>query len=273
MAKPPTSDLTPANSPAALPVAATTIHTSAAGLSTAWNTVPLANDLQLPVYVAKPTGSGPFPVVMVVQEIFGVHEHIADVARRLAGLGYLALAPDLYFRLGNAAAVSEIDLLRRDFVAKTSDAQVLGDLDATVSWSASQGGDVQRLGLTGFCWGGRIAWLYAAHQPRVRAVVAWYGRLLGERTTIHPQHPVDVVDRLSAPVLGLYGGQDQGIPLSSVNALRAGLEAVGHLDSEIILYPEAGHAFFADYRSSYRRTEAQDGWRRLQAWFVQHGVS
>ena len=272
MATPPTTAATPANSTAAGPVPATTIHTPDAGLSVAWNRVALTGGQQLPVYVAKPTGAGPFPVVLVVQEIFGVHEHITDVARRLAQLGYLALAPDLYFRLGNAAAVTDVEVLRRDFVGKTSDAQVLADLDATVAWSVSQTGDERRLGLTGFCWGGRIAWLYAAHQPRLKAAVAWYGRLQGDRTPIHPLHPIDVVAQLSAPVLGLYGGQDQGIPLASVEAQRAALAAAGRRDAEIVVYPAAPHAFYADYRASYRATEAADGWRRLKAWFIAHGV-
>ena len=247
-----------------------TIHTPADGLSVGWSTVAVG-EAKLPVYHAKPAGDGPFPVVVVIQEIFGVHEHITDVARRFAKLGYLAVAPELYFRLGDPKQAPDIDTLRKEFVAKTGDAQVLADLDATVAWAATQGGDTARLGVTGFCWGGRITWLYAAHQPQVKAAVAWYGRLTGEKTALSPAHPIDVAAQLKAPVLGLYGGKDQGIPLEAVEAQRAALEAAGK-PSVIQVYDEAPHAFFADYRPSYRAEAAADGWKRLQEWFARNGV-
>ncbi|GDY14369.1 carboxymethylenebutenolidase [Planctomycetota bacterium] len=252
------------------PAAATTIHTSADGLSAGWSTVDVDGG-KLPVYFAKPTGAGPFPVVIVVQEVFGVHEHIADIARRFAKLGYLAVAPELYFRLGDPKQAPDIDTLRRDFVSKTPDAQVLADLDRTVEWASTQAGDTSRLGLTGFCWGGRITWLYAAHQPKLKAAVAWYGRLTGDKTANSPAHPVDLAAALKAPVLGLYGGQDQGIPLTAVEAQRAAL-AAAKAPSEIVVYPDAPHAFYADYRPSYRAEAAADGWKRLLAWFAANGV-
>lgn len=252
------------------PPAATTIHTSAEGLATGWSTVEVDGG-KLPVYFAKPAGAGPFPVVIVVQEIFGVHAHIADIARRFAKLGYLAVAPELYFRLGDPKLAPDFDSLRRDFVAKTPDAQVLADLDRTVEWTVTQAGDTSRLGLTGFCWGGRITWLYAAHQTKLKAAVAWYGRLSGDKTANSPAHPVDRVAALKAPVLGLYGGQDQGIPLTAVEAQRAALTAAKS-PSEIVVYPDAPHAFYADYRPSYRAEAAADGWKRLLAWFAANGV-
>ena len=260
-------------SPAAQPVVTTEIITPADGLVTAWTTLPAADGFVLPVYIARPTGPGPFPVVVVVQEIFGVHRHIADVARRLAKAGYLAVAPELFARLGDPKVAPDAETLRRDFVSRTGDAQVLSDLDATVVWAtaAAQGGDINRLALTGFCWGGRITWLYAAHQPKLRAAVAWYGRLTGDKTTLQPQFPIDVVASLQAPVLGLYGGQDQGIPLATVEAQRAALRAAGK-PGEIIVYPDAPHAFNADYRASYRAGPAHDGWDHLLKWFADHGV-
>lgn len=259
------------NAPAAQPVAATTITTPTDGLVAQWDVVQTADGKQMPVYIAKPQGNGPFPVVIVVQEIFGVHAHIADVTRRFAKLGYVAVAPELYFRLGEPTKAPDIDTLRRDFVSKTGDEQVMGDIDRAMAWAATQGGDVNRLGVTGFCWGGRITWLYAAHQPKVKAAVAWYGRLTGDKTPLNPQQPIDVAGELKAPVLGLYGGKDQGIPLESVEAQRAALAAAGST-SQIVVYPDAPHAFHADYRASYRADAATDGWRRLQEWFAANGV-
>ncbi|KAF0815140.1 Carboxymethylenebutenolidase [Andreprevotia sp. IGB-42] len=222
-----------------------------------------------PAYYAAPAQPGPYPVVLVIQEIFGVHEYIRDTARRLAKLGYLAIAPALYHRQGEVAdlAIEQI----REVVAKVPDEQVLSDLDATVSWANAHGGDADRLAITGFCWGGRITWLYAAHQPALKAAVAWYGKLEGPSTPNQPRFPIDVAGKLHAPVLGLYGGADAGIPLESVEKLQAKLKAAGG-DSSIHVYPDAPHAFHADYRPSYRAEAAQDGWQRLQAWLKQHGV-
>ncbi|MDQ8023392.1 MAG: dienelactone hydrolase family protein [Moraxellaceae bacterium] len=254
---------------------ATVIRTDGEGLVTGEISIPLADGKlpgSLPAYRSAPAGAGPHPVILVIQEIFGVHEHIRDMTRRLAKLGYLAIAPELYFRQGDPAKAPDIDTLRETIVSKVPDRQVLDDLDATLAWADANGGDAQRIGITGFCWGGRITWLYAARQPRIKAGVAWYGRLNGVASEVTPLHPIDVVSQLKAPVLGLYGGQDAGIPLEAVAHFRETLKGA-HSPSEIYLYPEAPHAFYADYRPSYRPLDAADGWQRLQAWFVRHGVA
>jgi len=225
----------------------------------------------LPMYFASPDTGGPFPVVLVIQEIFGVHEHIRDVARRFAKAGYLAIAPELYFRLGRPQDAASIDDLRRHFVARAPDATVLSDLDASLAWAEDHEGDGRRVAATGFCWGGRITWLYAAHQSKLRAAVAWYGRLAGPTDALHPSHPIDVVAHLKAPVLGLYGADDAGIPLADVERLLSALAAVSS-PSTVHVYPGAPHAFFADYRPSYRAEAARDGWRRTLDWFRQHGA-
>lgn len=255
-------------------IADTVIVTDAAGLVAGEVKVPLPGG-SLPAYRAAPAGDGPHPVILVVQEIFGVHEHIRDICRRLARLGYLAVAPELYFRLGDPRTAAGIDDLRARFVSRADDALVASDLDACIDWAAANGGDVARLGITGFCWGGRATWLYAAHQPKLKAAVAWYGRLTGEHTALSPANPVDVAGRLKAPVLGLYGGQDASIPLAAVDELRAALETAldgAGRDSLIHVYPDAPHAFYADYRASYRALEAEDGWQRMLDWFARHGV-
>jgi carboxymethylenebutenolidase len=208
--------------------------------------------------------------VLVVQEIFGLHEYIKDVARRFAKLGYVAVAPDLYHRQGDVSRLPTIDAIR-EVVVKVPDAQVLSDLDACVAWAAQNGGDDRRFAVTGFCWGGRITWLYAAHQPKLKAGVAWYGRLVGDATALQPKYPVDVARELGAPVLGLYGGQDNGIPLEAVEKMRTAL-ATAKSPSTIHVYPDAPHAFHADYRPSYRKADAEDGWKRLQEWFEKNGV-
>ena len=255
----------------AVPTAsATVVTTPAEGLVHGPTTVRTTSG-ELPVYHAAPEGSGPFPIVLVIQEIFGVHEHIRDVVRRFAKAGYLAVAPELYFRLGDPSKAASIDELRANFVAKAPDALVLSDLDDTMAWATANGGDKARVGVTGFCWGGRITWLYAAHQPQVKAGVAWYGRLAGPGTPNSPRHPVDVAGELKAPVLGLYGGEDTGIPLADVDRLRAALESAGN-GSTVVVYPTAPHAFFADYRPSYREADARDGWTRALDWFARHGV-
>ncbi|MCY7322776.1 MAG: dienelactone hydrolase family protein, partial [Phormidesmis sp. CAN_BIN36] len=252
------------------PVSAKTITTDAKGLVAGAVKIPV-KDGAIPAYRAAPAIGGNFPIVLVIPEIFGVHEHIQDVARRFAKLGYLAIAPELFIRQGDVSKLSSIEAIR-PIVAKVPDAQVLSDLDATVNWATkSAKGNVNRLGITGFCWGGRITWLYAAHNPKVKAGVAWYGRLIGDSTALTPKHPIDIVSTLTTPILGLYGGQDTGIPLESVEKVRDLLKS-SRSKSEIIVYPNAPHAFFADYRPSYRETEAKDGWKRLQAWFKQQGV-
>ena len=256
---------------AALPVVAqNVIKTDTAGLTA--GTITLTVDgVQVPVYRAQPEGKTNLPVILVVSEIFGVHEHIADVARRLAKQGYLALAPDLFVRQGDPQKAASIAELQRDIISKTPDAQVMADLDATVAWAKANGGNGDRIGITGFCWGGRITWMYAAHNPSIKAGVAWYGRLLGDSTPVTPRHPVDIAGSLSVPVLGLYGLKDTGISQESITVMKAAL-ANGPNKSTFVIYPNSGHAFNADYRASYVEADAKDGWGRLLAWFKQNGV-
>lgn len=244
------------------------ITTDTTGLETGMTTVNVQGD-SLPIYFAKPAGGKNLPTVLVIQEIFGVHEYIADVCRRLAHSGYLAIAPELYFRHGDPRKLESVSEILQTIVAKVPDAQVMTDLDATAAWAADNGGDAARLAITGFCWGGRITWLYAAHNPALKAGVAWYGRIEGLPSDNHPKHPIDVAADLHAPVLGLYGGQDQGIPVADVEFMRDELERAGKT-VEIVIYPDAPHAFHADYRPSYRAEEAADGWTRLLAWFETH---
>jgi len=259
---------------AAGPVAAHAISTDARGLVAGEITIAAAG-FALPAYRAAPEGDGPFPVILVVSEIFGVHAHIADVARRFAKLGYLAVAPELFVRHGDTKATSDINTLFATIISKVPDAQVMGDLDACAAWAAANHGDVRRLGVTGFCWGGRATWLYAAHSTAVKAGVAWYGRLVGAKTDLQPEYPVDVAARLHAPVLGLYGGADAGIPSESVEQMKAALangsEAARR--SGFHVYPGAQHAFHADYRPSYDRAAAEDGWQRCVGWLRGHGVA
>ncbi|OAN43730.1 dienelactone hydrolase family protein [Magnetospirillum moscoviense] len=257
---------------AAGPARAEAIVTDTAGLETADVLIP-ARDRSLPAYAARPAkATGPLPTVMVVQEIFGVHEHIRDVCRRLAKLGYLAVAPELYVRQGDPSKITDIPTLLKTIVASVPDEQVLADLDSVAAWAAkSAGGDPRKLAITGFCWGGRIVWLYAAHNPSLKAGVAWYGRLVGDPSANSPKHPVDIAAEIKAPVLGLYGGADQGISLDSVEKMRAALKAA-KVKTEIKVYDGAPHAFHADYRPSYRAEPAKDGWIQLQAWLKANGV-
>lgn len=245
--------------------ASTVISTDAAGLDAGNASVKVSGG-ELPLYFARPAQGDKLPVVLVVQEIFGVHEHIRDVCRRLAKQGYLAIAPELFFRQGDPTKLENVADILSSIVSKVPDAQVMADLDACAEWAATRGGDAARLAITGFCWGGRITWLYAAHNPRLKAGVAWYGRLDGAPSDNQPRHPIDVAANLNAPVLGLYGGQDQGIPLDDVEAMREAIKAAGK-PGDIIVYPDAPHAFHADYRPSFRKTEAEDGWKRLLEWF------
>ncbi|MBS0513451.1 MAG: dienelactone hydrolase family protein [Proteobacteria bacterium] len=244
--------------------AQTVITTDSEGLEVGDAAIGVAGG-NLPVYFARPAGGARRPTVLVVQEIFGVHEHIRDLCRRLAKAGYLAIAPELYFRVGDPSKTDSVAAILDNIVSRVPDAQVMADLDACAAWAPEKGGDPDKLAITGFCWGGRITWLYAAHNPRLKAAVAWYGKLDGAPTNMTPRHPVDIAARLHAPVLGLYGGQDQGIPLKDVEAMRAALAKAGS-HSEIVVYPDAPHAFNADYRPSYRPTEAADGWQRLLSW-------
>lgn len=229
-------------------------------------------DGEMPAYRAMPEAGKSFPVVLVVQEIFGVHEHIKDICRRFAKLGYLAVAPELYARQGDVSKIDNIQDVVTKVVSKVPDEQVMSDLDATVAWANDSNGNINKVAITGFCWGGRIVWLYSAHSTKVKAGVAWYGRLVGNASELQPKYPIDVVADLKAPVLGLYGGDDQGIPVDTIEKMREALKKNSNT-SEIIVYPKTPHGFHADYRPSYRKEEAQDGWKRLQEWFKSHGVA
>lgn len=262
------------------PVAAqTVITTGAEGLVAGEVKIPVA-DGEIPAYRAMPEKGKNFPVALVVQEIFGVHEHIKDVCRRFAKLGHMAIAPALYARQGDTSQIADMTKVM-EVVAKVPDAQVMADLDATVAYAAKTGqADAKRLGITGFCWGGRVVWLYAAHNPQLDAGVAWYGRLVARpgqpANPLTPKQPVDVVADLKAPVLGLYGGKDRGIPLDTVEQMRAALKnskSKAARSSEIVVYPEADHGFHADYRPTYNKEAATDGWQKLLAWFKRHGAA
>ena len=249
-------------------MAQTAIRTDDTGLLAGEVKVPV-KDGEMVAYRAAPKEAAKPPVVLVISEIFGAHEHIRDVCRRLAKLGYCAIAPELFARQGDPRQISSIADILAKITSKTPDAQVMSDLDATVAWATRQGADTDRLGITGFCWGGRITWLYCAHNPQVKAGVAWYGRLVGDVNEFTPRHPINIVGELKAPVLGLYGGLDTGIPLETVEAMEKALKtgsAAARL-SEIHVYDNAPHAFHADYRPSFSKAEAEDGWNRMQDWF------
>ena len=258
------------------PVAAQSlITTDTNGLTAGEVKIPVA-DGEMPAYRAMPATGKHFPVALVVQEIFGVHEYIKDVCRRFAKLGYLAVAPELYARQGDVSKLTDIQQIISTVVSKVPDAQVMSDLDATVAWAGKNKGETDHVGITGFCWGGRIVWLYAAHAPKLAAGVAWYGRLVGPTNELQPQNPIDVTASLKAPVLGLYGGKDQGIPLESIEQMRSRLKLSAQKaasSSEIVVYPDAPHGFHADYRPSYTKDAAVDGWARLQAWFKKYGAA
>jgi len=259
---------------AVMPVMAqTAIKTPAEGLSSGSITYEV-NGFKVPAYFAAPAGKTGLPVVLVVQEIFGVHAYIADVCRRLAHAGYLAIAPELYARQGDPRQYTDIPKLMAEVVAKVPDAQVMADLDGAVAWAGAHGGDLAKVAITGFCWGGRITWLYAAHGP-VKAGVAWYGRLVGANTALTPQQPIDVAATLRAPVLGLYGEKDSGIPLDTLDKMKTVLATgtAAAQAAQFVVYPDAPHAFHADYRPSYRQGPAEDGWQRCLAWFKAHGVA
>jgi carboxymethylenebutenolidase len=252
------------------PVMAQTITTDAAGLEAGEVSIKTANG-DIPAYRAMPAAGTGFPVVLVVQEIFGVHEHIKDVCRRLAKMGYMAIAPEMYARQGDVSKLKSIDEIR-PIVAKVPDAQVMSDLDAAVAFAKASGkANTDKLAITGFCWGGRVTWLYAAHNKGVKAGVAWYGRLVGDVTENQPKHPVDLAASLNAPVLGLYGGADTGIPLDSVEKMKAACAAAKKA-CDIVVYPDTPHAFHADYRPSYREAAARDGWAKLTAHLKTNGV-
>ncbi len=258
------------------PVSAqTAITTPADGLTAGEVKVKTKDGKEMEAYRAMPASGQGFGTVLVVQEIFGVHAHIADVARRFAKAGYYAIAPELYFRQGDPKGYTDIPKLISEVVAKVPDAQVMGDFDSCVEFAKGEGkADTAKLGITGFCWGGRIVWLYAAHNPGLKAGVAWYGRVEGTSTELAPKNPIDLVKELKAPVLGLYGGADSGISNDGVDRMRAALKqgSPAAQKSEIVTYPDVPHAFNADYRPSYRKEAAEDGWKRCLAWFKANGV-
>ncbi len=254
-----------------LPVAAQTmITTDSNGLTAGEVKIPV-KDGTIPAYRAMPAGGKNLPVVLVVQEIFGVHEHIKDVCRRLAKQGYCAIAPEMFARQGDVSQLTDFAQIR-PIVAKVPDAQVMSDLDAALAYAKAEGiGNPDKAAITGFCWGGRIVWLYAAHNQNLKAGIAWYGRLVGDATELQPKNPVDVATQIKAPVLGLYGGQDTGIPVATVDQMKAALGS--GTKSDFVIYPDAPHAFHADYRPSYREAAAKDGWKRLGDWLKANGVS
>ena len=253
------------------PVEAQVVHTDAAGLVAGETQVPVA-DGHLPGYFAKPAGAGPFPVVLVVEEIFGVHEYIKDTCRRLAKLGYLAVSPELYARIGDLSKMSDVGQIIRDVISKAPDATMLTDLDSTVAWAAANGGDTARLGITGFCRGGRDVWLYATHNPHLKAAVAWYGPVNDGTSPIQPKTATDLAAELDCPLLGLYGAKDPGIKPADVEAAAAKARAAGKT-VDIVVYPDAGHGFHADYRPTYVQDAATNGWGRMLAWFKKYGVA
>lgn len=256
------------------PVAAqTAIHTDAAGLREGEVRIAVGSG-EMVAYRAAPAGLEKPPVVLLISEIFGVHDYIRDTARRLAKLGYFVVAPELFARQGDPRKIESVAEIIDKISSKTPDAEVMQDLDASVAWAAGQGADTARLAITGFCWGGRITWLYSAHNPGVKAGVAWYGRLVSPVNAYNPRHPIDLVGELKAPVLGLYGGVDTGIPIDTIDAMEAALKngSPAAKASQIHLYDNAPHAFHADYRPSYRKEEAEDGWRRMLEWFRRNGV-
>ncbi|MES2508597.1 MAG: dienelactone hydrolase family protein [Pseudomonadota bacterium] len=263
----------------AMPIMAqTAIKTSSEGLKTGEISFEV-NGFKVPAFYAAPANKKNLPVILVIQEIFGVHEYIADTARRFAKAGYLAIAPELYARQGDPSKYNEMAKLMTEVVSKVPDAQVMADLDGAVKWAGANGGNAKKVGITGFCWGGRITWLYAEQSKNVKAGVAWYGRLVGTPTPLSPTNPLDLAAGLKAPVLGLYGGQDGGIPLTTVNQMKDALAAAGAKGnkaaaaSEFVVYPAAPHAFHADYRPSYRKDAADDGYARALAWFKANGVA
>lgn len=252
-------------------VEAAAIHTDSAGLEAGEVEIPVS-DGKLPGYAARPQGAGPFPIILVNEEIFGVHEYIKDTCRRLAKLGYFAIAPEIYARIADLSKMSDVQQIIRDVVSKAPDTQVTSDLDSAVAYAAAHGGDGARLGVTGFCRGGRNTWLYAAHNPRLKAAVAWYGPVGGTPTPIQPKTALDLAAELDCPLLGLYGGQDSSIPTAGVEEAAQKAKAAGKT-VEIVIYPDAPHGFHADYRPSYRQADAEDGWRRMLVWFRRYGVA
>jgi carboxymethylenebutenolidase len=253
------------------PAGAQTITTDTTGLTAGEVQIPMADGKMIPAYRARPSGGGRFPTVLVVQEIFGVHEHIKDVCRRLAKSGYMAVATEMFARQGDVSKIQNVQEIIDTVVSKVPDSQVMSDLDSTAAWAGKNGGSPERLAITGFCWGGRIVWMYSAHNPKLMAGAAWYGRLEGKKNAMTPKNPLDYAGGFKAPVIGFYGGKDTGIPLASIERMRASLNVVDD-PSQIIVYPQAQHGFNADYRPSYKKDDAEDAWKKMLAWFKMYGV-
>lgn len=253
------------------PAGAQTITTDTKGLTAGEVQIPMADGKMIPAYRARPSGGGRFPTVLVVQEIFGVHEHIKDVCRRLAKSGYMAVATEMFARQGDVSKIQNVQEIIDTVVSKVPDSQVMSDLDSTAAWAGKNGGSPERLAITGFCWGGRIVWMYSAHNSKLMAGAAWYGRLEGKKNAMTPKNPLDYAGGFKAPVIGFYGGKDTGIPLASIERMRASLNVVDD-PSQIIVYPQAQHGFNADYRPSYKKDDAEDAWKKMLAWFKMYGV-
>jgi carboxymethylenebutenolidase len=260
-------------------VAAARITTDSEGLVVGEVKIPVAGG-DVPAYRAMPAGGGRFAVVLVLHEVFGVNAHIQDICRRFARLGYFAVAPVLYSREGNVRTLSDIAELSeseidkiRNIVYSVPEPQVASDLDATIAWLETvDSADITRLGLTGFSWGGRQVWLYAEHNPRIKAAVAWYGKMRWPKSELSPYDPIDQVSKLQVPMLGLYGDDDVGIPVAQLDEMRGALKAAGKV-AEVVVYPGTPHGFNADYRPNYRAEQAKDGWQRQLGWFRKYGVA
>lgn len=260
---------------AAGPVSAEAIVTDTTGLDASEVAIPVG-DGHIPGYRARPSGTTRAPVILVVQEVFGLHEHIRDICRRFAKLGAYAIAPSLYARYGDPGRydMTTLQALFTDIVAKVPDAQVMSDLDAATRFAAGEGADVGRLGITGYCWGGRVVWLYAAHNPALKAGTAYYGQLRTRAapSPLRPLYPLDLAQEIAAPVLAFYGGKDMGIPLGDVEDMRAALAVAGKRDCRLEVFMDAQHGFFADYRPSYNAKDAATAWRETLDWFKRYGV-
>jgi carboxymethylenebutenolidase len=256
---------------AAGPVAASVITTDTDGLDAGMVDVPTVGG-NMSAYRARPKGVAHPPVILVIQEIFGLHEWIKDVCRRFAKQGWYAIGGELYWRHGKPSEYTDMGKLMSDLVAKIPDSEVTGDLDSEVAFAAKEGGDTKRLSVTGFCWGGRQTWLYAAHNPKLKAAVAWYGPLVGTPGALKPRNPVDIANELKVPVLGMYGAQDKNITAEHIARMRQALKDAGNKTSRIDAFADAGHGFFADYRDSYNEKDAKEAWQRALAWLHDHGA-
>jgi carboxymethylenebutenolidase len=252
-------------------VDAQAIHTDTEGLDAGETTIP-TNNGDLPAYYARPAKGGAFPTVLVIEEIFGVHEHIKDLCRRLAKDGYLAVATEYYARIGDLSKMTDIPTIFKDVISKAPDAQLMSDLDSTAAWAAKNKGSATKLAVTGFCRGGRDVWLYAAHNPHLKAAVAWYGPVSSPDTDIQPKNALDIAGELKCPLLGLYGGQDASIKVDDVRAAQAKAKAAGKT-VDIVVFPDAPHGFNADYRPSYRATDAMTGGQDMLTWLKTYGVA